>query len=50
MCFCLAFVEYLDMWKDDMGGCTRVGNGFFLAKCDIDACGGLESIVIVIKI
>ena len=29
------------MWKDEMGGCTRVGNGLFLAECDIDAFGVL---------
>ncbi len=38
------------MWKDEMGGCTRVGNGFNLAECDIDAFSGLEGIVIAIKI
>ena len=46
----MKWVEYLDMWKDEMGGCTRVGTGFFLAKCDIDAFDGLQGIVIAIKI
>ena len=38
------------MWKDEMGSCTRVCNGFFLSEFDIDAFGGLEGIVVVIEI